>query len=187
MAKLKWFIRRPHALDQLRERAGYPEDADSVTMEAELRQELDKAAENPKKNFLEGCKDGQFAVRVAIPGRNVVYAILKRPSNGESKSYDYVVPTVLDTQMYAAWNKDGKLGVLGDAVTEKRPLPVLKPQLHLRWLNGDGKEHFGDYCVDDVPEQIRKLLNKGVKRETIKVYKEIPFRISVALAGDVTT
>jgi hypothetical protein len=59
--------------------------------------------------------------------------------------------------------------------------------LHLRWHNGDGKEHFGDYCVDDVPDQIRQLLNKGVKRETIKVYKEIPFQINVSLVAGVTS
>jgi hypothetical protein len=187
MARLKWFIRRPHVVDQLRERAGYPADADSVAMETELRRELDKAAENPEKNFLEGCKKEQFAVRVAIPGRNVVYAILKTPSNGNQKSYDYIVPTVLTTEMYDTWNKDGKLGSVADIAVEKRPLPKLKPHLHLRWHNGDGKEHFGDYCVDDVPDQIRQLLNKGVKRETIKVYKEIPFQINVSLVAGVTS
>lgn len=186
MAKLKWFIRRPHVIDQLRDRAGYPADADSVAMETDLRRELDKAAENTEKNFLQGCKNGQFAVRIAIPSRNVVYAILKPASNGQ-KSYDYVVPTVLDTKMYETWNVDGKLGTVAEIPAAKRAMPKLKPQLHLRWFNGDGKEHFGDYCADDVPDQIRTLLNKGVQRETIKVYREVPFQISVSLTSGVTS
>jgi hypothetical protein len=40
MVRQRWFIRRPHAIDQLRERAGYPADADNTIMETELRREL---------------------------------------------------------------------------------------------------------------------------------------------------
>ena len=182
MARMQWFIRRPHALDRLREYAGFPGDADSVAMETELRRALDEAAENQKKNFLEGCKHDQFAVRVAIPGRNVVYAILKKPNNAE-KNYDFVVPTVLTVEMFQSWTKAGKLGTLEELPPQKRPLPKLKPQLCLRWSTGDGRDHWGDYCADDIPEQIRKLIGQGVKREDIKVYKEVPFRIEVSLEG----
>jgi hypothetical protein len=180
MTRLQWFIRRPHALERLREHAGFPKDADTVTMETELRRALDEAAKNKEKNFLKGCKPDQLAVRVAIPGRNVVYAILQNPSSSQ-KSYDYIVPTVLTVDMFQSWTEDGKLGSIEDLPAEKRALPKLKPQLCLRWSNGDGKEHWGDYCADDVPEQIRALIGKGVKRETIKVYKEIPFKINVSL------
>jgi hypothetical protein len=89
--------------------------------------------------------------------------------------------------MYDSWNKDGKLGSIADIAAEKRPMPKLKPQLHLRWHNGKGEEHFGDYCEDDVPEQIRRLLNEGVRRETIKVYREVPFRINVSLTAGITS
>ena len=180
MTRTQWFIRRPHVPERLREHAGFPKDTDSVAMETELRRELDRAAENPEKHFMTGCKPDQFAVRVAIPGRNVVYAILKKPNNAQ-KSYDYIVPTVLTVEMFQSWTEDGKLGTIEELPAEKRALPKLKPQLCLRWSNGDGKEHWGDYCADDVPEQIRTLIGKGVKRETIKVYKEIPFKINVSL------
>jgi hypothetical protein len=180
MKRLQWFIRRPHVLDRLREHAGFPRDADAVTMETELRRALDEAAEDIGKNFLKGCKPDQWAVRVAIPGRNVVYAVLKKPSSSQ-KSYDYIVPTVLTVDMFQSWTEDGKLGSVEDLPAEKRAMPKLKPQLCLRWSNGDGREHWGDYCADDIPEQIRTLISKGVKRETIKVYKEIPFKINVSL------
>jgi hypothetical protein len=171
-------------IEQLRERAGYPLGTDSVLMETDLRRLLDEAAENPDKNFLAGCKEEQYAVRIAIPGRNAVYAILRRPSRTEGRRYDFVVPTVLTPEMYSVWNKDGKLETVNAVATRKRPAPVLKPQLHLRWANKNGEENFGDYCADDVPEQIRKLLNKGVVRETIRVYKNVPFRIEVSLTDD---
>lgn len=183
MTRIQWFIRRPHVLDRLREHAGFPKDADSVAIETELRRALDEAAENQEKNFLKGCKPDQYAVRVAIPGRNVVYAILKKPANNAQKSYDYIVPTVLTVEMYQTWTEDGKLGTIEELPAERRTLPKLKPQLCLRWSNGNGKDHWGDYCADDVPEQIRQLIGKGVKRETIKVYKEIPFKINVSLEG----
>lgn len=184
MAQLQWFIRRPHAIERMREHAGFSKDADSVMMETELRKALDEAAKNTTKNFLNSCKPDQYAVRVAIPGRNVVYAILKKP-NDNQKGYDYIVPTVLTMEMFQSWTKDGKLGSIEElhGNGERRPMPVLKPQLCLRWSNGDGKEHWGDYCADDVPEQIRKLLDKGVNRDTIKVYKEISFKIEVSLEG----
>lgn len=181
MSRTQWFVRRPHVTDRMKKYARYPWNADNAKIEAELRQQLDEAAKNQEKTFLQGCKPGQFAVRIAVPGRDVVYAILKKPDS--DKTYDWIVPTVLSVDMYQTWSTDGKLGAIEDLPPEKRSMPKLKPQLCLRWSNGDGKEHWGDYCADDVPQQIRKLIGQGVGRDAIKVYKEIPFKIEVSLEG----
>lgn len=184
MAKLQWFIRRPHAIDRVREYVGFSPATDDTVVEDELRCALDEAAKDPDKNFLNGCKPGEHVVRIALPHRNVVYAVLRKP-NGEDKVYDYLVPTVLTTEMYQAWTLNGKLGNIGDLnpIEPKTPLPVYKPQLCMRWANGDGKDHWGNYCLEDVPEQIKQLLLQGVTKDAIKVYKEVPFEIHVSLKG----
>ena len=180
MGRYQWFIRRPHVIDRMREHAEIPHDVDSVTVEADLRRTLDKAAENQEQTFLKGCKEGQYAVKVALSGRKVVYAVLKPPTS-DQKTYDFVVPTVLTLEMFQAWTVTGRLGTMEDLPVEKRALPKLKPQLCLRWSNGDGKERWGDYCADDVPEEIRQLIAKGVRRENIKVYSEVAFKINISL------
>ena len=180
MGRYQWFVRRPHVIDRMREHCGIAGDVDPVTIEATLRRALDEAAENRDQTFLKGCKEDQYAVRIALPKLNVVYAILKRPTT-DQKSYDFVVPTVLTQEMFQAWTVTGKLGTIEDLPVEKRALPKLKPQLCLRWSNGDGKDRWGEYCAEDVPEEIRQLMLKGVQRENIKVYREVAFKINISL------
>jgi hypothetical protein len=182
MAKLQWFIRRPHVIERMREHAGFSKGVDAVNIESDLRRALDEAAENQSKTFLKGCKSDQYAVRIALPKCNVVYAILKRPVDNQ-KTYDYIVPTVLTVDMFQAWTEDGKLGAVEDLPVEKRPLPKLKRILCLRWSNGNDRQNWEEYCVDDIPEAVRKLIAKGVHRENIKVYQEVPFKISISLDG----
>jgi hypothetical protein len=174
---MKWFIKRPHAIEQFRARAGFPENADSVLLETELRRVLDALNDADLK---QGCREGELAAKVAIEGRNVVYAIIKPAKN---KDYNYTVPTVITATMYEAWAKDGRLGDLSELPVEKKKLPDLKPRLYLRHPNGDGQPHFHEYCVDDIPEQVAKLLDAGVAPKDIKVLKEIPFKIDISLLG----
>jgi hypothetical protein len=169
----------------MREHCGIGGEIDPVTIEADLRRALDEAAEKREQTFLKGCKEDQYAVRIALPKCRVVYAVLKLPTD-EQKSYDFVVPTVLSQEMFHTWTKTGKLGIIEDLPVEKRVMPKLKPQLCLRWSNGDGREHWGDYCADDVPEEIRQLIAKGVRRENIKVYKEVSFKINISLDDGTT-
>jgi hypothetical protein len=192
--KMEWFIRRPHAIERFREYGGYPADTDSVSIEMDLRNALDEAAKDAPRNFLTNkCRDretgkpraGQFAVRIAVPKRNVVYAILQEPTSTH-RSYDWVVPTVLTRDMFQLWTDTGKLGSIEDLPLKKRQLPKLKPQLCLHWANGDGRDHWGMYCADEISEEVRKLILQGVPRDKIKVYKEVPFKVDVQL-GDFTS
>jgi len=177
---MRWFIKRPHAIDQFRKRAAFPDDMDSVVLEGELRKHLDDAAQDPSR-FLKGLRDNQFAVRVAVQGRNVVYAIVQTFSGDD---YDYSVPTVLTQAMYQSWSKDGKLSDIGELPPEKRELPVIKQTLFLYYVNGKGPV-LNEYTKDDIPRQIGILLEQGIPMKSIKVLKEVPTRLDVQLL-DVT-
>lgn len=179
MAPTRWFIRRPHAIDRLRERAGFPVGTDSIFMETELRKALDAAAADKEQFFLQAYKPDQFAVKIALPGRNVVYAILQPAT---SQYHDYVVPTVLDTQMYASWRLPDSPDMTETAPVVKRERTTrTKPLVYLCWETPDGKAGSGEYCLDDVSEHMTTLLKSGVRRDTIKLYKEVPFEVSVVI------
>jgi hypothetical protein len=172
---VKFFVKRPHAVDAFRDRAGYDKDTDPVRLEADLRHHLSVEAEAGR--FLPNRVTGEFVVRVAVPDMDVVFAVLV-PS--PEKEYDYFVPTVLDNSMYQQWTKDGKLSDVG---ARQRTPPKLKPMIFLRYKNGDGSEHFDECLVEDLEEYVGKLIKKGVRVVDIEAYKKIPLKIGVSLPG----
>lgn len=170
---VKFFVKRPHATDVLRERAGYDQDTDPVRLEADLRHHMSVEAEAGR--FLPNRITGEFVVRVAIPEKKVVYAVLVP---APEKEYDYFVPTVLTTEMYHQWAKDGKLSDIG---ARQRTPPKYKPMIYLKYKNGDGSEHFDACLVEDLEEYVEKLIKKGVRVVDIEAYKKIPLKIGVSL------
>lgn len=173
---MRWFIKRPHAIDQFRKRGAFPDDTDSVILEGELRKHLDEAARDQSR-FLKGLRDNQFAVRIAVQGRNVVYAIVQTFTGDD---YDFSVPTVLTQAMYQAWSKDGKLSDISELPPEKRELPVLKQTLFLYYVNGKGPV-INEYTKDDIPAQIAALLEQGIPMKNIKVLREVATKLDVQL------
>jgi hypothetical protein len=168
-------------MDRMREYGNFPKDQTNEELEAQLRQALDRAAINPGRFFLASCRPNQRVVRIDIPSRSVFYAVLQKPST-EMRDYDWQVPTVISVRMYQSWNEEGKLSLIGEHI-DKTKLPKIKEQLCVRWSNGTKTDHWAEYLADDVPEAIRKLIAEGIRRETIKVYKEIPFKVNVSLEG----
>ena len=108
--KEKFFIQRPHAVDQFRARAKVPrtysfDDAERMLREA--LEDADMAGElRPRKI------EGESVLRIALPKLEVVYALIVPGSTGGR--YEFMVPTVYDHEMYQQWNTDGKLGTVAD-------------------------------------------------------------------------
>lgn len=177
---MRWYIKRPHAIDQFRKRAAFPDDTDTIILEGELRKHLDVVAQNPN-NFLKGLQNNQFALRIAVPNRNVIYAIVQTFTGGD---YDFSVPTVLTQAMYQSWSKDGKLSDVSELPPEKREFPTLKQTLFLYHVNGKGPI-INEYTKDDIPAQVTALLEQGISMKNIKVLKEVQTRLDVQLL-DVT-
>lgn len=178
---VQFFVKRPHAVDQFRKRAGYGEEIDNIRLEAILRQAMEKQAEDGT-NFLSGRKDGEFVLRVAIPKQKPVYAVLAPAAKG--KAYDYYVSTVITEEMYQSWGREGRLGSVGDRLeTKNQQLPAIKPTVWLRYQNGDGSEHFDEYLVEDLDEAVQRLVKKGVRIKDIQAFQRIRLDIKVSLPG----
>lgn len=184
--KYKWFVRRPHTLEQLRNRAGYAPALDDIILESELRNSLNIAMQKPNA-LLQGRVKDEFALRLTLGsgGGSVVYAIIRK--SNENKVYDYIVTTILTTNMFQAWTVDGRLGEIGDLSPEKRELPIIEPKLFLHYTNGDKKSRTEEYSNNQITHEITKLLEKGVLFSNIKILKEIPWKIDINLLGDIHT
>jgi hypothetical protein len=185
--KEKFFIQRPHAVDQYRTRAKALKRGTAAISferaEQELRhalEDLDMAGE--LKTALRASKnDGEFVVRIAVPQREVVYALLV-PGKPDGK-YEYMVPTIFDQEMYQQWNQDGKLGTVADVAEEEviaKLAPAIKPTLYLRYKNGQGQyTPLLEYTTDDISHQIAQLLKKNVRFEDIQVFRKVDFSMSI--------
>lgn len=171
---VKFFVKRPHAIDQFRVRGGYDEDEDPVRLEADLRHLMTVEAEAGR--FLPNRISGEFVVKVDAP-KGTVYAVLVP---APEKEYDYFVPTVLTEKMYRQWAKDGKLTDVG--ATQKSPIKY-RPMIYLRYKNGDGSHHFDECLVEDLEEFVQKLIANGVRVMDIEAFKKIPLKIGVSLPG----
>ncbi|MHC4619098.1 MAG: hypothetical protein ACYTEQ_15245 [Planctomycetota bacterium] len=177
----QFFIKRPHAIDQFRKRAGYGEEVDNIRLEASLRQALDKQASDGM-NFLPSRKEGEFVLRIDIPEHAVVYAVLA-PAPG--KAYDYYVSTVITEGMFQSWTKSGRLGSLQEQLeASQQEVPVLKPSIWLRYTVGPNNAScFIEHLVEDLDDAVRKLIKKGVRVKDIEAFKRIPLDICVRLPG----
>lgn len=131
-----FYINRPHAVERFITRAGLADGCGHDEAESMLRKGLSSA----NKNGLYRNRVGDaFLLRVALPGLNVVYAVLEPLRKDRHK---YLVRTFLDQEMYQTWSKEGKLTTLSDAldVATKRKL-----QLAVAGdTNADRKDPQGD-------------------------------------------
>lgn len=192
----RWYVRRPHATDRFRERADLGVIADR-DVENILRNALDLAwsrKDDDRENRLtHGRAPGEQLLRLYVePSKKVVYAVLQAAPHYDN--YDFIIPTVLTQEQFEMTNREGTISTLGAAdtagalaaVREQLKGPKYKEMVVLMWKTIDDKQHTGTYCVDDVAPQVNQLLDQGVPRANIRLYKEIPFRISVEI-GDTAT
>jgi hypothetical protein len=181
--KEKFFIQRPHAVDQFRIRAKVPRGCSFDRAEQDLRAALEDA--EMAGEFKASKNDGEFVARIALPGREVVYALIVPGTPGGQ--YEYMVPTIYDQDMYHQWNRDGKLGTMADideADVIEKLAPVIKPTLYLRYKNGSGQPTaLLEYTTDDVSHQIATLLRKGIRFDEIEVFRKVDFSMSISI-GD---
>ena len=178
----RWFVRRPHAVNQMRTRGQLGVMAD-VDVENLLRNALDKAwSDVGPDGLLPGREANDKLLRIIAPSTGVVlYAVLHEASSYDD--YDYVIPTVLTKEMYDGFNMKGTLGSLGDvaAVDAVRQTKVVsyKEMITIVWEDAKGVERVDTYCLDDVSDAVNKLLDQKVPRDKIRLFKEVPFRLSV--------
>ena len=191
------FIKRPHAVTQFRERAGYSHDYPFDQAEDELRKEAAKQIEDGKVFRNKTDRDREFVVRIAIPGKDVVFALVE--VGVPDGNYAYLIHTVYTKEMYDQWNDEGKLGTFGDlpiaealkdvklATTDKEwskqenggdPAKRL-----IRWQDSDGRFDSKWTTKDNVSREIYALLAEGVKLDTIEIFRKVAFDLTITL-GD---
>jgi len=175
-----FFINRPHALVQLRKRAGVPSVIDNIQLEAELRHALLVEA-HEGTHFLKSRQEGEYVLKVAVEGWNLVYAIVVPAPD---KPYDYYVSTIISEEMYLSWSRDGKLGTLGaQLVAQGQEIPVLKPTIFIRYRQECGNWAFDEHLVENLTETVRKLLKQGVRMKDIEAYRRIEVDFDIKLPG----
>jgi hypothetical protein len=180
----KFFIQRPHAIEQFKMRARPPKGWGFDRIEQELRTALEDA--DMAGEFKASKNEGEFVVRIALPRLQVVYALVV-PGSPDGK-YEYMVPTIYDQEMYQQWNTDGKLGTVADVDEAKvieRLAPAIKPTLYLRYKNGNSQPTaLLEYTTDDISHQIAKLLRKGVRFDEIEVFRKVEFSMSISIGTE---
>lgn len=186
------FIKRPHALEQLRERAGLPRSYNLDRCEEDLRSAVCEQMMAGKILKSRSFKDSEFVVRVALPNAEVVYALVETGADGGK--YKFLLHTVYTQEMYQQWNEEGKLGALGDlpaAEALKKVDPVPKKEEvpdHQKFMvlwKGKNGQVVGTKMVPEhlVGGEILILLQQGYSPDRIEVYKKYKFDLSVRL-GD---
>lgn len=177
---MQFFIKRPHAIDQFRKRAGYGDEIDNIRLESILRHGLQDQASDGT-NFIASRKDGEFVLRISVPDKKPVYAVL---APAPDKAYDYYIATIITEEMYQAWSKDGRLGSVADQLEDGgRSLPVLKPTVWLRYRGSDGMENFDEYLIEDLDVAVQQLIKKGIRISAISAFRQVQFDIKVMLPG----
>lgn len=159
---MRFFIKRPTAIDQFRREAGYPDDADPVQLEEELRAALDESA----KKFY-GRLQGRQVFRIQISGRKIVYAIGDPPK--PDKEYDAVITAVKSEEDHRQ-----------DTRQELRRTRKAQTAF-LRYPNGDGKRTMVEHPVDQIPGKIMELLRDGLEAHQIEVLKPVPWTLDITL------
>jgi len=160
---MKFFIKRPAAVEQFRQQAGYPDDADPVQVEEELRAAL---AESAKQFY--GRLQGRQVFRIQIPNRKTVYAIGDPPKPG--KEYDAVISHVKSEEDHRQ-------------ETRQELRRTRKAQTaFIRYPNGDGKRKMEEFPVEQIPGKIMELLRSGLADHQIEVLKPVPWALDITLA-----
>jgi len=175
----QFFIKRPHAIDQFRKRAGYGDEVDNIRLEAALRQALAEQAHDGT-NFLPSRKQGEFILRVAIHEKTPVYAVLVPTPD---KVYDYYISTVITEEMFQTWTKGGRLGSIREHLAStNQDVPALRPSIWLRYLRKEASV-FEEHYVEDLDDVVKALIKKGVRIRDIEAFRRIPLNIRVQLPG----
>jgi len=194
------FIKRPHAIEQLFDRAGYPRSYSRDLAEEELRAavcEEIRAGRTIASNKNHSTTN-DFVVRVEIPERDVVYPLVER---GEKEGrFQFLIHTVFSREMYQQWSRDGKLGCVGDLPEAAglkelhkemkeapKPLPI-KADVAIEEGNAIivfYKEH-GEWrekrtLTQELNKVVVSLLLEGINLSDIRVFKEIHFDLQIKL------
>lgn len=159
---MKFFIKRPTAIDQFRREAGYPDDADPVQLEEELRTALDESSQK-----FYGRLQGRQVFRIQIPGKQTVYAIGDPPKPG--KEYDAVITAVKSEEEHRQ-NTRQELRRTRKAQTA-----------FIRYPNGNGEPKMEEHPVTAIPGRIMELLRNGLEDHQIEVLKSVPWTLDITL------
>ncbi len=182
------FIQRPHAIEQFRERAGYDKHIHANLIEEILRKEATAQIADGKRLRSKSERDTEFVVRLAIPDKNVVYALVEHGS--KEGQYKYLIHTVFTKAMYDRWNEDGKLGSIGDALTggilkELKAVKKEAPEKYLlRWSEPDGRWDSRWITAEEVQKTVLTLLNDGVPFDSIGLFIRVDFDISIKIGEE---
>lgn len=182
------FIKRPHAVEQYRDRAGLPPSYSFERAEEDLRRAVCKEMMDGKMLRNKSGSSKEFVVRVAPDGFQVVYALVEEGAS-EGK-YKFLIHTVFTQEMYQKWNEDGKLGALGDlpgakALKEMKPVkqeetkPNGKSKMMIAWRGDGGKLETKWVEEHNVSGEILMLLQQGHRLDHIEVFKKVKFDLSV--------
>ena len=184
---IRWFVRRPYAVNQFGKRAGFPEDTDPEILEHELRACLPTTTKTMEACISSPVREGEYALR-ATTKHNTVYVIIKRAADG--KDYDYISSAVLTEEGLNEGKVDGRLGRVTQSLPLKRKRertninngPSKKDTLYLRYITPtDEVLHFREFTAEDIPDEVIRLLEEGVALASIKVLQEVPINIQAVL------
>jgi hypothetical protein len=184
------FIKRPHAVEQFRERAGLPPSYSFDRAEEDLRRAVVKEMMDGKQLRNKTGRSSEFVVRVAEPGLEVVYALVEE--GAADGRYKFMIHTVFTQDMYQQWNEDGKLGSMGDlpgakALKEIKPVPKEEPKpngktnMMILWREEGGKIQTKMVEGHNVSGEILMLLQQGCLLKHIEVFQKVKFDLSVKI------
>lgn len=184
------FIKRPHAVDQFRERAGLAPSYSFDRAEEDLRRAVCKEMMDGRMLRNKTGRADEFVVRVAEPGLQVVYALVEEGASGGK--FKFMIHTVFTQEMYQKWNDDGKLGSLGDlpqaqVLKEVKPVPKEEPKpngktdMMILWRGDGGKVETKMVAEHNVSGEILMLLQQGHRLDHIEVFKKVKFDLSVKI------
>ncbi len=159
---MKFFIKRPTAVVQFRREAGYPDDADPVELERELRAALTEST----REFY-GRLEGRQIFRIQIPGKKTVYAV-GNPAK-HARDYDMVISSIKSEEAYRQ-NTRMELKRTRKATTA-----------FLRYPNGDEELTLVECSVEEIPTKIMELLRGGLRDDQIEVLKSVPWALDITL------
>lgn len=191
------FIKRPHAVEQLMERAKYPRGYSPDLAEEELRNAVvdEIRAGKTLTSYKNHSTANDFVVRVELEGREVVYPLIER--GDKAGRFQFLIHTVFSRDMYQQWSRDGKLGSLGDlpqagVLKSIRPIYTPPPEAPMPQSNGTtsliilyrgdgGTLREKETTEKEVTDAILELLMSGASLKDMRVLKEIEFDLKFQL------
>lgn len=190
------FIKRPHAVEEFKSRAGFPPSFDEDQAH-DVMKDLVMSAFNENQERLTNVRNSDkmqnkgFCFRLHPEGRQVVYACI---TYGHSEGrYTYMIHTVLSQDMYQSWSREGKLGTMADKAGES--LIAVRDQIRKQTAETKEAEKMADeheYFLhqsdkkdpialkeSEIDKVVVSLLKKGVKLTDITLYKKVPLNIKI--------